>query len=1392
MAFSPGSDKLAIAQSDCMVFVYKLGAEWGDKKSICNKFQHSSPITTLVWPLKRANEVMYGLSDGKVKIGEMKTHKPSTVYQTESYVTAMSCDPSGAAVVIAHLDGSIYTYSFELPERWARVIVRHPSVPFVLSWGSSIVVAGNDSQVVFYDEDGGQEDSFDYSSNQDCREFTIAVSNPTGDAVVIGNFNGFYVYNRNKDSGVWEDIGVTKIENLYSVSALGWKPDGDKLISGNVCGVVDVFDVCVKRSLYKGGFEMTYVSHSQVIVRHVDTNSRIVVKSQFGLEITKVNIHKKRFVIASTMNTLLLGDLESLKISEIQWHGNGTEKFIFDNPSACIIYFAGEISLVEYGINEILGSIRTSIISSHVLSLRVNERPLLDDDGRRIEDNKKIAFLLDAQTICVKDLVSQASALVNHDAKIDWLELNARANLLLYRDKRRYLYLFDVDQHKRHQLLSYCTYVQWVPGSDVVVAQSRGNLCVWYNINAPDRVTLTSIKGDIEEIERGEGKTEVIVDEGMTQAVYPLDEPLIEFGTAVDDKDFPRAMDILDSLESSPEAEAMWQQLCGLAIASNELMIAQRCAAATGNIALLKYLTQINEERLRIEEDHDIDSREHYLIRSKLALLEKDLRLAEDELLAQGKVDECILMYQNLFKHDAAIRVAEQNRHSSAITMRQEYFQYLLDTNQEERAAQLKEKEGDFMQAINLYIKGGMPAKAADVIVSNDMNPNVQVLETVANALVRAGLHDIAGDFFDRLQESQKALDSYIRGRAYKKAVELARRSYPSKVVDLQEQWGDYLVSQKQIDMAINHYIEAKNNQKAIEAAMNARQHSRALQLLDVLDSDSSRPYYKQLARYYEENNQIELAERCYIAADEAELAVEMHTRIGNWEVAHKIATNYMSEGEVGLLYINQAQKFESQSRFREAEKLYLAVKEKDLAINMYKKHRRFEDMIRLVQQHRPDLLKETHQFLGQSFEIEGNLKEAEHHYVEGNEWQSAVNMYRTNDMWDDAIRVAKFYGGVAACKRVSISLLVAVGVPEGAKLLQKHSVVEAAIDNAAESGAFDIAFELAGISMPKKLPDIHLKYALFLEDEEKFREAEEEFIKAGKPKEAIDMWMHQTQWTEALRVAEAFDPVSVADVYITHARHKTEAGDFKAAEELYVTASHPEMALAMYQEADKWPEALRVAQLHLPHRVAEINAVYKSSQARAGKGGGSKTDLLSAGKSFEQNKQWQKALDTYMSARKDKLDSASDLEQVWNRALEVTRNHLPNKLVETALEIAKRLVDLGKDEAAADVLFDVGRTDEAIDTCINANAFDKARSLAQGNSSLWRRVDEAYQSHLIANENAGELQKIGKSDVALDVLAKKGEWDKLWEAAAKGGKGGLALSKFVIMQVEEVPVSFF
>ena len=44
--------------------------------------------------------------------------------------------------------------------------------------------------------------------------------------------------------------------------------------------------------------------------------------------------------------------------------------------------------------------------------------------------------------------------------------------------------------------------------------------------------------------------------------------------------------------------------------------------------------------------------------------------------------------------------------------------------------------------------------------------------------------------------------------------------------------------------------------------------------------------------------------------------------------------------------------------------------------------------------------------FFAQELEAEGQLRQAEHHFLEARDWKAAVNMYRNQDMWEEAYRV--------------------------------------------------------------------------------------------------------------------------------------------------------------------------------------------------------------------------------------------------------------------------------------------------------------------------------------------------------------------------------------------------
>jgi intraflagellar transport protein 172 len=77
----------------------------------------------------------------------------------------------------------------------------------------------------------------------------------------------------------------------------------------------------------------------------------------------------------------------------------------------------------------------------------------------------------------------------------------------------------------------------------------------------------------------------------------------------------------------------------------------------------------------------------------------------------------------------------------------------------------------------------------------------------------------------------------------------------------------------------------------------------------------------------------------------------------------------------------------------------------------------------------------------------------------------------------------------------------------------------------ACDAGAFDFAFELARAACKSKLAHVYLKHAMALEDEGRFTEAEKEFVNAGKPREAVLMYVHCKDWDSAQRLAEEHDP---------------------------------------------------------------------------------------------------------------------------------------------------------------------------------------------------------------------------------------------------------------------------
>ena len=696
-----------------------------------------------------------------------------------------------------------------------------------------------------------------------------------------------------------------------------------------------------------------------------------------------------------------------------------------------------------------------------------------------------------------------------------------------------------------------------------------------------------------------------------------------------------------------------------------------------------------------------------------------------------------------------------------------------------------------------MYLKANLPARAASVVSNYAISYAEDLLERIATTLSQSQMYERAGEFYEKMDQLQAALDMFCKGNAFHKAVELAKKAAPSLVVQLQERWGDWLVSQRQTENAINHYIEAAATQKAIEAAISSRQWNKAVQLLQHQSPEVARPFYKQIAKHYSDVRQLDLAEKYYLKAGSPVDIFELYIRSNKWEQALRVAKDNLPENEIANLYGRQAQKFEEQGSYKEAEKLYLTIEEPDYAINMYKKASQWDNMIRLVSKYKKNLLKDTHLFIAQKLERESNYKQSEQHYIEAGAWHGAVQMYQNAGNWEDAIRVCKVNGSDKETCELAKKWAESLGAEAGMRMLLKLNLVDAVIDFLTDNKDFTEAFKMAQTNAKHKANDVHLKYAMYLEDEHRYKEAEEHFVKAGKPNEAIYMYQEQKDFYSALQVARQYDPQNVPSILTKQGEFYIEKNDFAKAEQCFIQGRKPDRAIRMYTEIDQYPEALRVAKKHAPNLVSELNEMMV--RGRGGAAGGISSDLsgediLRSAKMFEEGRDYGRAIDTYLEVKKEHFSDPEILEAAWEKAVNLAMSFDKERCQDVINIVCKRLRDIKSFSAAGELYESISMLDEAVSCYLAGGLFDKARNCAQQvrnpdqANRLQDMIDKAYKMHLKSTGQADDLIRHGEVDGGLMMLAEKGEWGQVLDVASKQGSKVLNpyIMKYAKSRMEE------
>eukprot|EP00792_Barthelona_sp_PAP020_P008682 TRINITY_DN3240_c0_g1_i1.p1 TRINITY_DN3240_c0_g1~~TRINITY_DN3240_c0_g1_i1.p1 ORF type:complete len:1781 (+),score=508.40 TRINITY_DN3240_c0_g1_i1:25-5343(+) len=1415
LAFSPDGTKLALGQTDNMICVYELGTQWTDKKKICGRFKTTSPVLSLVWPSDKPNDIIIGLAEGKLLICNLRSRQTSLLYHAESPVNVLSASPDGTCVVAGCADGNVRHFTFDEQNSAIAthsIVYRLNCVPSVIGYGSSIMVAGADNRVIFLTPQGNVLRTFDYGTDNENEkmDFTCGCFNTSGTTALLGTWNFVYIFDYDSHGG-WYCSNIKEVANL-TPSTMCWRSDGSKVLVGTVNGGLELFDSCLRRVRVGLKFELVYVSSLQVNVKWLTTDDKVQLMSSSGAEIQDVKITRDRYLIANTPNTLILADLDARQMSEIAWNGSGQEKYMFVDD-AVLIYNTGELVLVVFGDSEPLAIVRTEKVSHHLLSLRLTQYgdvPI-----------KRLAFLVDPRTIRILDCnTGQAVTTVSHDSKIDFIELNITGDRLLFRDKKQRLFIIymekttesisdkfygglqvlssvleteDDSSRQKRTILEHCSYAQWIPDSNVIVAQSRNQLSVFYNIDAPDQVTTFEVDGDVVDIERSDGRTEVVVEETTGSIMYMLDESLIEYGAAMQTGDYSRAVSLLGDLVVTPEIEAMWKNLAESALEDNKLLIAERSYIALGDIAKATFVRRINDKINQLAQQlQDINlAQEHYSVQALLFCLDNKIDEAVKLYVERGLIGEGIELLNTIGHRDDAVRLALENDFHNAQQLQSAHYQALIEEQRFAEAADMKVVQEDYLSAINLYLQAGLPARAAQLLVKHNLQVELDFGIVIANSLVTSGLTSLAGGLFEKFGKNEMALQSYVKGENYEEAINLCIKmssvdqKYRTAQLKLESQWGELLLTQGRAHLAIQHFMNARDHISAVKAAITAKRYSEAEKYLESIAPDKSISYFMQLAKLYETKSDLSTAERLLIKCNEFSSIVEMYIRHERWELVKSVAQRHLTEEEATTLFISTAGQLAEKRQFIDAERLYLYAQQPDLAISMYRTVEDFDSMVRLVEEHRPDLLQKTHLHLAEHLEKESRYKEAEKHYIgAGAEfWKKAIQMYAKNTMWHDALSLAKKFGGEDLRDYVALMWARSLGEGQGARLLVRLGLIDQAIGFAIDSMDFDLAFQIARDSLPTSLPDVQEKFGKHLESQGKVKEAEEQYIKANKPMEAVRMFIDKNDFDDAQRVAETSNKDDCMKYYWKNLAEKHCANqEFEQAEALFIQAGDFERIVEVYKNANRVHDALRIAEQYAPSMVTELRRFYAAPLANSS----NLKDVILAARLFESNQEYGRAIDTYLNLTAENCPDIPSLAKYYQTAVSLALSHLPNRAQSILDQAAQSLLKIGQPKLAADLHLKLSDADSAVRLLISAEEYALAKKIAQLHANhMLKTVNDAQVQSLVKQNRAEDLVTMGNVNEGIDLYASRNQWDKALTIAKQ--EGAQAMSKYASLRCKEL-----
>ena len=211
--------------------------------------------------------------------------------------------------------------------------------------------------------------------------------------------------------------------------------------------------------------------------------------------------------------------------------------------------------------------------------------------------------------------------------------------------------------------------------------------------------------------------------------------------------------------------------------------------------------------------------------------------------------------------------------------MKGQYYDYLVKTNQLDKAAKFKEQSKDLTSETESNIEVEDPIKAADLFMQkyNESNFDKNLLEKIIKKLTDLNLYEKLGDIYEKIGQHKNAINAFRKAKSFSKAIALAKKNNLNCIKKLEEEWGILFFNEKDYENSITHFIEAGNYEKAISVAINFLNNGeKAIELVNKYQLINP-SYLIQIGNYFRKELNFEKAEEYFIKGGEPLQAFNMY-----------------------------------------------------------------------------------------------------------------------------------------------------------------------------------------------------------------------------------------------------------------------------------------------------------------------------------------------------------------------------------------------------------------------------------------------------------------------------------------------------------------------------------